>query len=262
VNLNSNMADEVVGKGIYDADSTIPVALMNTLAGVDKIYLRQKGTMRECLECLTGCEMSNRYEVTNSDTNEIPWTMKEDSNCCYRQCCGANAPFEMDFYDPSGEKMDFKFDKPYRMTDANCCLPCGFWYWCGCGAEMQMIAGKEEKEIGAVKEQYGTWCCVGKWSAFDDEGNERIRMNTNCCDFLKCCSCSDIDFDLMDKDGNVIGELAKKWVCTCCAVSQQMDHFEVTFDKSVNAEDKLYGVAMAILMKYVYFEETPEPEES
>jgi len=130
---------------------------------------------------------------------------------------------------------------------------------CGCVQEMDIMAGS--KKVGYIKEQYGTWCCTGYWSAYDDEGHERLRVSTNCCEFFQCCCCSDITFDIKDHNDEEIGTLAKKWVCTCCAVSQQLDHFQVNFHDKASTENKLYGIALAILLKYVYFEEAQDLDE-
>jgi len=243
-------------KDVYDEnDSRIPKPVIELLTGKKGLFLRQKGKYRECFEMCCGCEMSNRYDVEDLDGNDL-LKLKEQSNCCYRQCCGSNTPFEMEFELADGTDLDMTFYKPYRCTDSNACCPCGCWYWCNCGAQMDIIANGDK--IGYVEEQYGTWCWKGLWSAFDDEGNERLKMETHCCDFMVCCCCSDIDFDIMDPEDKVIGKLSKKWMCTCCACTQQLDHFQVEFEEDVSAENKLYGLALAILMKYVYFEEAQD----
>lgn len=247
-------------KAIYDDnDAAIPREIINVLEGRNQIYLRQKGGWRECFECCTGCEMANRYKVEDATNGKDLLNLRENSNCCMRRCCGSNAPFEMEFYDTSKNKLGLKFDKPYRCTDARCCWPCGFWYWCGCVQEMDIMAGS--KKVGYIKEQYGTWCCTGYWSAYDDEGHERLRVSTNCCEFFQCCCCNDITFEIKDHNDEEIGTLAKKWVCTCCAVSQQLDHFQVNFHDKASTENKLYGIALAILLKYVYFEEAQDLDE-
>lgn len=248
-----------MSKAVYDEnDSRIPKEIIELLEGKKGLFLRQKGKFRECFEACCGCEMANRYDVEDLDGNDL-LKLKENSNCCYRQCCGSNAPFEMEFELADGTDLDMKFYKPYRCTDSNACCPCGFWYHCNCGAQMDILANDEK--IGYVEEQYGTWCWNGKWSAFDDEGNERIKMNTHCCDFISICCCADIDFDMLDTNDKVIGKLTKKWLCTCCAVTQQMDHFQVEFNDDVSTENKLYALALAILMKYVYFEESQDMDD-
>merc|ERR1712024_26377 len=100
--------------------------------------------------------------------------------------------------DTKKKKVPLVFEKPYRCTDVRCCLPCGFFYHCGCIQQMDVIANGTK--IGYVKEQYGTWICSGKWSAFDMDGNERLRVQTNCCQFFTCCCCKDITFEIEDKD--------------------------------------------------------------
>jgi len=259
-----------MSKDIYNEnDSRIPKEVLELLETRNSIFLRQKGKLKECIEgCCTClgccCEFANRYDIEDPSNDQVLLKMKEESSCCMRSMCGSNAPFDMEFELADGTDLNLKFHKPYRCTDARCCCPFGWFYWCGCTQEMEIIANGEN--IGKVEEQYGTWCGTGKWSAFDDEGVERMKLETDCCDFCKCCSCSDINFDLYDREDREIGTLSKKWLCPsmctyccgCCNASEtQMDHFQVDFkeDLKVSAEDKLYGIALCVLMKYVYFEE-------
>jgi len=255
--MSNPSAELLQDKEIYGAISAnIPNEVAEALESRQNIYIRQKATLAECFECCTGCEMANKYRIEDANSKEYLFYAKEKSNCCLRTCCGSSAPFRIEFYDTKKKQLALEFKHPYRCTDARCCCPCGFFYHCGCVQEMDIYASN--KKVGYVKEQYGTWCCSGKWSAFDHQGYEQLRITTNCCDFISCCCCRDIHFKMTDKDGQQIGRVSKKWVCSLCGASQQIDNFQVDFNHETTVDNKLLGMATAMLLKYVYFEDEIE----
>ena len=87
------------------------------LAQLDQLLIKQKV---EVLEVMTGFETANKYKVLNSLGQEI-YKAKEQSNCCARNCCGANRSFGMELKDAMGNEV-IHLERPLRCT--SCLFPC------------------------------------------------------------------------------------------------------------------------------------------
>eukprot|EP01084_Bolivina_argentea_P215323 365555_1 len=70
-----------------------------------KVYIKQTIRGKELLcEMFCGCEMRNFYTVQSvneqANTTTALFDLSEESNCCLRQCCGANLPLQLNEFPP------------------------------------------------------------------------------------------------------------------------------------------------------------------
>jgi len=241
------------GKGIYsDGFQNVNPQIMGMLNKLSANYIKQKGTKRECIELLTGCEMENRFEVYDREGGRSFMHMREDSNCCIRQCCTMCHPFQMDITNTEKNELYFRINRPFRCSDSWGCWPC--YCLCGCTQEFT-LEDPQGNIIATVREEPCTTYWQGYFTAYDSQGEPQLQMEVCCCDFCSMCLCQDVTFDFKDMSGEVVGTLTRQWKCNCGTVVADKDHFNVVWkNQNVNVQTKVYGFLMAMAAKYIYFE--------
>jgi len=241
-----------------DPETNFTNGILQAVEPRSRFYLKQPMRNRECIELATGCEMENRFELYDANSRQLMFNMKEHSNCCIRQFCGKLTAFEMTFQLPGNEKPLLVIDRPFKCTDTDCCCPCSLCVLMGCGQEASIISNGEI--VGTVKEEYGSWCCNGYFSAYDRHGKKTVTLEAPLMRRCAMCCCSDVifDFDLHQPQYRPqVGTITRKWICKCCNLVADLDNFEIEMDQNAEftTESKLLTLALAVLMKYVYFEE-------
>ncbi|EPQ11468.1 Phospholipid scramblase 2, partial [Myotis brandtii] len=108
------------------------------LSQIDQILIHQQV---ELLEVLIGFETNNKYEIKNSLGQRIYFAV-EDTDCCTRNCCGANRSFTMRILDLMGREV-ITLERPLRCT--SCCCPC-------CLQEIKSL--DEENVVGKISKQW------------------------------------------------------------------------------------------------------------
>jgi len=253
------MATETTAAGY---DSNIFALLENR----DQIYIQQVGAGRECLEMITGCEISNRFEIKASHDEEPFFKLYEDSNCLARQCCKGIHPFNMNLILPEDDSRtpQIMYRRPFRCTNVQCLCPCGylcnpFAAECCCGRQELEISTGGNHLIGRVKEQPKAWIGRTRWCFYDELDQPKFVCTVTCCEMCKMCCCNDVTFDVTNYgEPEVVATLARKCICTFVNVATDIDHFEVKFNdgSGLNAMDKFSIMSIAILVKYAHFEES------
>lgn len=247
------MAD--LGKNIFEV-----------LGDKPSIYIKQGGTGREVLEAISGCEISNRFTVQANQDSAPLFQLKEDSNCCVRQCCKNWTPFNMDLLDMNGEKQ-LSYERPYHCTNTQnmcpCCWICNCCaYDCACGTQELIIRTKDGSTLGRVAEEKGSWCGLASYSVSDAENVPKFICLVPCCEVCKMCCCQDVDLCIMragDSGDEEVATITRKCICDCVNVMTDKDHFEVKFlDTKLTPLDKFYIMSMVILVKYVHFEQSSD----
>merc|ERR1719330_124498 len=224
------------------------------------------GTGRECLEMATGCEISNRFAIQANAESAPIFTLKEDSNCCVRQCCKNITPFEMDLFDQGGVS-HMKYVRPFHCTNSTCCCPCGYMCnpcaaECCCGTQELLIQTTSGEILGRVYETKGSWCGLTTWTLEDKDGNPKMVALVPCCELCRMCCCQDVDLQVFragDQEDDPLATITRKCICDCVNVMTDKDHFEVKFQGAdMTPLDKFYVMSMTILIKYMHFEQSDD----
>jgi len=239
--------------------------IFETLEGRDRIYIQQMGTGRECVEMITGCEVSNRFEIKAAYDAAPFFKLKEDSNCIVRQCCKYIYPFDMNLILPNDpeEKPQIVYRRDFHCTNVSCLCPCGYLCNpcaadCCCGTQVLDILDAQGKILGRVKEEPKAWCGLTNYGFYDESGEAKWLCTVTCCEMCKMCCCQDVVFQCSRfGTDQVVGTLTRKCVCTCVNVVTDKDHFELEYfpDACLNAMDKFALMSMVILVKYMHFEQ-------
>jgi len=236
--------------------------IFSCLEARDSIYIQQMGTGRECLEMVTGCEISNRFEIKAAYDSAPFFRLKEDSNCIVRQCCKGIYPFDMNLTLPDSEEPQIIFRRDFHCTNVKnlcpCCWICNVCaYDCCCGLQALDVISVNNQLLGRVKEEPRAWCGITNWAYYDEVDQPKFNCQITCCEMCKMCCCQDVTFECT-RYGNdeVIATLTRKCVCTAVNVATDKDHFELIYkpEAQLNAMDKFCLMTTVIMVKYLHFE--------
>jgi len=238
--------------------------IFSCLAARDSIYIQQMGTGRECVEMITGCEMSNRFEI-NAGYDTAPFfKLTEDSNCIIRQCCKGIHPFDINLSLPTEPNIpQIIYRRDFHCTNVKCLCPCGYLCNpcaadCCCGRQVLNILSSDQQLLGRVKEEPKAWIGITNYGYYNELDEPKFILAITCSEMCKMCCCNDVTFDCTRfGDDKVVATLTRKCVCTVVNVATDKDHFEVIYDQTagLNAMEKFSIMSMAILVKYMHFEE-------
>lgn len=232
----------------------------------DQIYIQQMGTGRECIELITGCEVSNRFEIKAAYDSEPFFKLKEDSNCIIRQCCKGLHPFDMNLILPGDESKtpQIIYRRSFHCTNVQCLCPCG--YLCNpcaadfcCGRQQLDIMMGNGQMFGRVREEPKAWIGATRWCYYDEIDQPKFICTITCCEMCKMCCCNDVTFACTKYgEHEVVATLTRKCVCTCVNVATDKDNFELIYkpDAGLSAMDKFALMSIVILVKYLHFEES------
>ena len=68
---------------------------------MDNLIVKQKV---EWVEALLGCETKNKYKVLMPNGQQL-FDAVEENDCCTRNCCGPQRPFDLEIKDPQGKSI-------------------------------------------------------------------------------------------------------------------------------------------------------------
>ncbi|KAI1903333.1 hypothetical protein AGOR_G00026120 [Albula goreensis] len=162
------------------------------------------------------------------------YTAKEESGCCTRNCCGSLRNFELKIKDSNGQEV-IHLVRPLRC--ASCCFPC-----CLQEVEVQAPPGTT---VGYVVQDWHPFL-----PKFSIQGASRETLMKLEGPFLACNFCSDVNFNLTDKDGSQkIGRISKQWSGLLKEAFTDTDNFGIQFpmDLDVKIKAVLIGTCFLIL---------------
>jgi len=223
------------------------------------------GTGRECVEMITGCEVSNRFEIKAAYDSAPFFKLVEDSNCIIRQFCGQIHPFDMNLILPDDQSKtpQIVYRRDFHCTNVTCLCPCGYLCNpcaadCCCGTQVLQIFSGGNQLIGSIKEEPKAWCGVTNYGYYDANDQPQFLCTVTCCEICQICCCNDVVFDCTRYGTDqLVGTLTRKCVCTVVNIATDKDHFELQYDPQakLNAMDKFSLMSMALLVKYMHFEQ-------
>ena len=230
------------------------------LEKVDGLYVEQQWEVLETVTC--GCyEGSNRYRVMDSSGKVLLFTVKENTTCCNRYCCGEHRPYTMNVYDESGKK-------PVRMMVFKRGFAFCGWAVCPCcihETSAHYTIDNEGKEIhhtgidtlvGHAKVPWAGGCFTPTLNLSNRDGQFLGQiLGPTCC----VCDCCGADFGITDAQGNKVGELKKLSVKTLKGVVMETttdaDNFQITFPVEMDPTTKMLILAALFQIDFSFFED-------
>ena len=229
---------------------------------ISELAMSYRATIRqqpEVTELLTGCESENRYHVFISLVNGMEkylFKCKEQSTCCQRQCCPADArEFNMlikhisnpDAFKENFSKYFAKLTKPYKCS-------------CLCLARPK-ITGEytsNNQVFGEVKEE--CTCCDPLFVVLN-QSEVKYSITINCCQCGFCCRSACSGYYAVDciireggKNGTPVGSIKKKLASNILEFMGDADTYVVEFPPSATPEDKLSLIMAGLFIDYRYYE--------
>lgn len=249
-------ANPVESKDNDDAGQTSTVSTkadfskLAMLDSCDQIFIKQPVRTGELLcEMFCGCEVENFYEVmsVNTESNStVPlFNLKEESNCCLRQCCGAQRPLVLNATFPGQEDEPiFIIDKPYRVgcfcCDAKNCMGRNY---------MEVWIG--DAMVGSVQEKCLCNCRIA-YGVHDENDNLLCTLERCAC----YCECMEVGFEILTPDGEETGKkISKLYGGMLKELFTTNDQFLVEFpDIMKTTQKKLLLCAAAMMIEFRHFE--------
>ncbi|EDO31512.1 predicted protein [Nematostella vectensis] len=205
------------------------------LTQIDQLLIRQQV---ELFELFTGCEMKNKYQITNSLGQQV-YFAKEDTDCCTRQCCGPARPFEMEITDNTGREV-IHLSRPLRCA----CFCC----WC-CLQTIEVQAPRGNV-VGYVEQEF--YICKPKFTIKDANRQTILTMTGPIC---ACRCCADVEFPVLSADGTVpVGKVTKQWTGLIKEAFTDAENFGITFPMDLDVKMKAVMLGAVFLIDFMFFE--------
>jgi len=223
---------------------SIPVNVppgLEYLTTVDALYVKQKVEM---LEALCGCETKNKYKIKNTQ-GQVIFTAKEDTDCCTRNCCGPNRPFDLIIRDAS-EREVIHLTRPLACN--SCCFPC-------CLQSIEVFSPPGSL-VGKI-EQVWTLCSP-EFVIKDASGNVVLTIEGPFCTYSFC---GDVEFKILSKDGTTqVGKISKKWSGLLREAFTDADNFGINFPMDLDVRMKAVMLGACFLIDFMFFEKSQNQE--
>lgn len=211
---------------------------LECLANLRQIVVKQK---IEVLEAIMGCETTNKYEIFDNAGNQIFYG-QEETDCCNRNCCGRNRPFNMTIQDRRNADV-IHLSRPLACD--SCCFPC-----CLQSIDIQAPPGNI---VGRVEQEWSI--LIPRFRVKDAAGNIVLRIEGPCCT-MSCCG-SDVDFQVLSADGAVeVGKISKKWSGLAKELFTDADNFGISFPMDLDIKMKAVMIGACMLIDFMFFEIT------
>ncbi|XP_042890061.1 phospholipid scramblase 2-like isoform X2 [Penaeus japonicus] len=211
------------------------------LTQIDQILVHQQV---EVLEAFTGFETSNKYKVKNALGQQM-YFAAEDTDCCTRQCCGPNRPFDMKIMDNSQNEV-IHLNRPLACD--SCLFPC-----CLQSIEVTSPPGTV---IGSVHQEWSI--LAPKFTVRNSSDDVILRIEGPCCTYSFC---GDVEFQVLSPDGSTqVGKISKQWTGLAKEVFTDSDNFGITFPIDLDVKMKATLLGAVFLIDFMFFEKKGNKE--
>ncbi|KAG8197643.1 hypothetical protein JTE90_001573 [Oedothorax gibbosus] len=155
------------------------------LTMIDQLLVHQKV---ELLEAFLSFETKNKYTIKNSVGQKI-YTAKEDTDCCTRNCCGSQRPFDMKIKDNGGNEII------HLVRDLRCdsCL-------CPCCLQTIEVMSPPGVPIGRVVQEWSI--LTPQFRVESETGETVLKISGPFCTFSICGDVEFEDYMFFEKKGN------------------------------------------------------------
>lgn len=244
------------------------------------ILMRQRF---ELIEALSSWERRNKYQVATKPTDKGnepgEWedktfkdqlkhghilTLKEESDCCQRQCCRPWHSLTIkikggDATAADGETLA-EFDRPFACTMLCCCMLVN--------PQILTVSAKG-KETGKVIQHWtciqNIVCCQRYWRVVDAEGKDSYLIhddfvcNSNCWAPSICCPVRKISILTPDENRTEVGSIVNVFPgCNLRGCTGTADNYILNFPDAASPADKLNLLGALTLIEYMVFEKKPD----
>lgn len=186
--------------------------------------------------------------------NETLLTVREQSSCMERQCCGPQRSLTFHFYEGRGgggkdqvyQDTFLSMDKSFHIQDCICCRP-----------EFEVRTGDSSESskgeyIGKIEDPWA--CCVLNQKIMNKEDQGLYTVTGGICQVGICCPCcGDVVFDIMDSSDSKVGEVRKVFG-GCGELMVGLTNFGITFPDDADYDAKLLLLSVAMGIDMMYFE--------
>ncbi|VWU52480.1 phospholipid scramblase, putative [Hepatocystis sp. ex Piliocolobus tephrosceles] len=197
-------------------------------------------------------DFNNRYMILDDETDLLNFTAIEQSKFCSRNCLSKQCnPISFKLISPGKPltKPDVLVEKDCSCTI--CCLdrPTIKLY--------DVVNNNEKKLIGTIKNPFG--CCFYNFKLLDSSNNNVIYMHESCCQLSLLCPCpcgpcKTSNFFLHDtKNRKEVAHIQKK-VPFIRFVKEDIDNYNIRFEKVINPEWKMMLLALVLYLDYMYYD--------
>lgn len=188
----------------------------------------------ESLEWFASIEAANKYTI-KSPEGQIIFHAEEHSNFFARNLIGKSRGFVLKVHTPDQREV-FSVKRYWKCGLFACCSP-------KCLERME-ISTPSEPQLGTVIQVFR--CCSGVmyFSVNDADGETVLKVQVP----NKMSCCSDMEFEVVDELGQVIGEIRKKWSGFAQELFTQADNFGVTFPKALPVNQKVLLISVCVLI--------------
>ena len=237
-----------------------PANGLQMLREVDGFLVEQQWEALETITC--GCyESQNEYRVNDRSGRVHLFTATERTPFLYRYCCGENRPFTFNIMDQSAKKPQ-KFavmTRDFRLCSlavCPCCLHHVKSYYAVDAAGNSVSARSYDTLIAKASTPFLGGCCKPTMNLYDRDDNFMGSVvGPFCCVFRFCGA----DFDVLDENGNKMGELKKLAVKNLKDVvvdlSTDVDNFLITIPPNVKPEMKMALLSVLLHLDFMFYED-------
>lgn len=218
--------------GNYPTNNGAILPGLESLVDVDHILVKQK---TEFMEFFNSVEEANQYSIFDGE-GQLLFHAVEKSNFFARNLIGKSRGFTMPIKNPQMQDV-FVLQRPFRCTMFGLCSP-------RC-TEFVSVQSAQGAHLGCFDQISPKCCSMNMFYAIKDE-NDDIRLRIRFPSTMSCCS--DMQFEVVDMEGNVLGEIRKKWAGFKKEFFTQADNFGITFPIDLDVKLKALLVAACILL--------------
>lgn len=228
----------------------------NTLMSLNGVIVEQKP---QYIEGLTGYQQENVYYIypLSADgkvTDNMPllFIAKETSECCTRQCCTNDRPFELDVLTPANQTI-LHVVRPFKCQ---CC--------CFNLPEISVYFPNDlNTPIGSCKNKFS--CFNDLFTIYDNQEMPLLTIHGECCQLSKFCfcpmeGCNTIHFDIFNQRTNQQGLIDKKWSSCVREAFSNADTFVVVFPPQSTLAERVLILASTFLIDFMYFEQNDDQD--
>lgn len=191
-----------------------------------EVFIRQ---VKEWGEILTGFETSNKYELLDSQGQKIGFLAEEGSGVFHflkKQILRSHRPMAICVWDNSGEVF-LKLERPF------------FWFF----SDLHVQNNKGHK-IGQVRRRFGI--LFKKYDLVDPRGHIFGRIKAPLWNIWT--------FPILDKTGQEVGVVSKKWGGILKEVFTDSDKFGIRFP-NWDVDKRIITLSCAISIDLDFFED-------
>lgn len=231
---------DIVPMGVPQGIPSCPPGL-EYLTAIDQLLVHQKVEM---LEAFLGFETQNKYTIKNSMGQKV-YKAVEDTDCCSRNCCGPNRPFDIKLTDNAGNEV-IHLQRDLRCS--SCCCPC-------CLQRLE-VSSPPYTPIGYVVQEWSI--LTPKFRVENAEGECVLKIEGPFCTWSIC---GDVEFKVLTKDGEVeVGRISKQWAGLLKETFTDTDNFGISFPMDLDVKMKAVLLGALFLIDYMFFEKSGNKE--